>query len=106
MVLLEVLVGELLAVDGLSASALFDVLVSASCPRSLNDDTHVAAGEVTALEHKVRDNTVELGASVAKALLAGAQGAEVLNGLGDDVVVQVEVDAAALLCGRSTSASM
>jgi hypothetical protein len=59
--------------------------------------THVATGEVTALEHELGDDTVELGASVAEALLARAKSAEVLDGLGDDVVKQLEVDAAALL---------
>merc|ERR1711879_967243 len=72
---LEVLVGELLAVDGLSTSA-------------------VATGEVTTLEHELGDDTVELGAGVAEALLVGAEGTEVLNGLGDDVVEELEVDAA------------
>jgi hypothetical protein len=39
---------------------------------------------------------VELGASVSEALLAGAESAEVLGSLGDDVVEKLEVDAAAL----------
>ncbi len=55
----EVLVLELLAVDGLATGA-------------------VLTGEVTTLQHKVRDDTVERTALVAEALLAGAQGAEVL----------------------------
>jgi hypothetical protein len=42
---------------------------------------------------------MELAALVAEALLAGAEGTEVLSGLGDDVVVDVEVDAAVLCCG-------
>lgn len=75
---LEVLVGELLAVDGLATGA-------------------VAAGEVTTLKHEVRDDAVEGGALVAEALLAGAEGTEVLGGLGDDVVEQVEGDAAGLV---------
>ena len=37
---------------------------------------------------------MELGASVAEALLAGAESAEVLSSLRDLVTVQVEVDAA------------
>jgi len=78
--LLEVLVGELLAVDGLAAGA-------------------VAAGEVTALEHELGDDAVEGRALVAEALLAGAEGTEVLGRLGDNVVVEEEVDAAGLLCG-------
>lgn len=76
---LEVLVGKLLAIDGLASRA-------------------IASGEVAALEHKVGDDAVELGALVAEALLAGAEGAEVLGRLGDDVVKELEVDAPGLLC--------
>jgi hypothetical protein len=47
---------------------------------------------------------VELGALVAEALLAGAEGAEVLGRLGDDVVEEFEVDAAVLLCRDGTLA--
>jgi hypothetical protein len=60
--------------------------------------TYVAAGEVTTLEHELRDDTVERRASVSKALLAGAESTEVLGSLGDNVVVEVEVDTARLLC--------
>jgi hypothetical protein len=81
--LLEVLVGKLLAVDGLAARA-------------------VATGEVTALEHELGDDTVELGARIAEALLASAEGTEVLDGAGNDLVVELKVDAAGLVCeGRS-----
>ena|SRR5690242_1133381 len=66
--------------------------------------TYVAAGKVTALQHELGDDAVELGVLVAKALLAGAQGAEVLDRLGDDVVEELKVDAAGLLCGSSMSA--
>jgi len=59
---LEVLVGELVAVDALAASA-------------------VALGEVTTLDHELFDNAVEVGALVAEALLAGSKGTEVLSGL-------------------------
>lgn len=59
--------------------------------------THVATGEVTALKHELGNDTVELGALVAEALLAGAESAEVLGGLGDNVVEEVEVDAASLV---------
>ena len=61
-------------------------------------NTHVATGEVTTLEHEVRDDTVELGARVAEALLASAESTEVLDGLGDNVVEELEVDAAGALC--------
>jgi hypothetical protein len=60
---------------------------------------YIAAGEVTALEHELGDDAVELGAGVAEPLLAGAQGAEVLGRLGDDVVEELEVDAAGARCG-------
>jgi hypothetical protein len=67
-------------------------------------DSYVATGEVTTLEHELRDDTVELGAGVAEALLASAESAEVLSGLGDNVVVEGEVDAAAAGCERVRSA--
>lgn len=67
---LEVLVGELVAVDGLAAGA-------------------VVVGEVAALAHEVGDDAVENGALVAESLLAGAQGAEVLGGLRHNVGAQL-----------------
>jgi len=60
--------------------------------------SYVATGEVTTLEHELRDDTVELAARVAEALLTGAEGAEVLDGLRDDIVVELEVDLAGALC--------
>ena len=66
--------------------------------------TYVAAGKVTALQHELRDDAVELGVLVAEALLAGAEGAEVLGRLRDDIVEELEVDAAVLLCGDGTLA--
>jgi len=72
---LEVLIWELLAVDGLSTSA-------------------VTTGEVTTLQHEIRDHTVELGAGVAKARLTSAELLEVIDGLGDDIIEELEVDAA------------
>ena len=71
----EVLVRELLAVDGLAASA-------------------VAAGEVATLAHEVVDDAVEVGALEAEPLLAGAEGAEVLSSLRDDVSTESHLDAA------------
>mmetsp|Transcript_31747 Transcript_31747/g.94331 ORF Transcript_31747/g.94331 Transcript_31747/m.94331 type:complete len:221 (+) Transcript_31747:184-846(+) len=78
----EVLVGELGAVDGLAAGA-------------------VAGGEVAALAHEVGDHAVEGAAleverlaHLARALLAGAEGAEVLRGLGRDVGPELHGDAA------------
>jgi hypothetical protein len=49
------------------------------------------------LKHELRDNTVELGAGVAEALLTGAESAEVLNGLWDNVVEKLENDALGLV---------
>jgi hypothetical protein len=72
---LKVLVLELFSVDALTAST-------------------VASSEVTTLDHKRLDDTVETRALVVErlailslALLAGTQCAEVLCGLGNDVVV-------------------
>lgn len=60
-------------------------------------DAYVAAGEVTTLEHEVWDDTVELGALEAEAQLASAEGGEVLYGLWDNIVVELEVDTSGLL---------
>jgi len=57
-------------------------------------NTYVTAGEVTTLEHELRDDTVERRALVAETLLASAESAEVLGSLGDFLIVEVEVDAA------------
>ena len=43
---------------------------------------------------------MERGASISKTLLAGAQSTEVLGSLGDNIFVEDEVDATALLCWR------
>lgn len=67
----EVLVSELLAVDGLAAST-------------------VTGSEVTTLEHEVRDHTVEARALVAEALLASAESTEVGGSLGDDTAYKLE----------------
>ena len=72
---LEVLVGELGTVDRLATGT-------------------VAGGEVTTLEHKVRDHTVEVRASVAEALLARAEGTEVGGRLGHHIVKELELDGA------------
>jgi hypothetical protein len=94
---LEVLVGELLTVDGLATSALIWTVSLVLQKRTDELFTHVATGEVTTLEHEVRDDTVELWARVAEALLASAESAEVLDGLGDNVIEELEVDAAGAL---------
>lgn len=81
---LEVLILELLAVDALAAGT-------------------ITGGEVAALDHELLDDAVELRALVVErlaalslALLAGAQGAKVVSGLWDDVVVQLYNDATCL----------
>ena len=62
---------------------------------------YVAAGEVTTLKHELWDDAVELGAGVALALLGGlAKLLEVLRRLGDDVIVEDEIDATLLVWGR------
>merc|ERR1712183_1083154 len=71
----EVLVLELVAVDGLAPGA-------------------VARGEVTTLAHEVGDDPVEGGALEPEALLPGAEGAEVLRGLGHHVSAQLHDDLA------------
>lgn len=82
MLLLKVLVVELFAVNALAAGA-------------------VALGEVAALDHELLDDAVEHAALVveglaalAQALLASAEGAEVLSRLRHDIVVELEGNAA------------
>ena len=58
----EVLIFELVAIDGLSTST-------------------VSSSEVSTLAHEVGDHTVEGGALEAEPLLTGAQSAEILRGL-------------------------
>jgi len=59
--------------------------------------SYIATSEVTALKHELWDDAMELGADVALALLLGlAELLEVLGGLGDDIVEELEVDAARL----------
>ena len=78
--LLEVLVGELLAVDRLATGA-------------------ITTGEVTALKHELGDNSVESRASVSETLLASAESTEVLSSLRNGIIVEGEVDTSGLLCG-------
>lgn len=61
----------------------------------------IAGCEVAALDHELLDHAVEKGALVvqwlagfALALFTGTEGAKVLCRLGDDIVVQLEGDAA------------
>jgi hypothetical protein len=68
--------------------------------------TYVATGEVTTLKHELRDDTVELGARVAESLLTSAESSEVLRGLGNNIVEELEVDAASLLCAAESIVSI
>jgi hypothetical protein len=43
---------------------------------------------------------MEFGSLVSETLLTGAEGPEVLSGLGDYIIVEVEVDAALLGCQK------
>jgi hypothetical protein len=52
----------------------------------------VVLGEVTSLQHELRDDTVETRALVAIAVLACAKLSEVPRSLGDDVVIKLEYD--------------
>jgi len=70
MLQLEVLVLELVSIDRLSSGS-------------------VVVGEVTALAHEVGDDTVEGRSLEPVPLLSGAQGTEVLGGLGDNVLTQL-----------------
>jgi len=81
---LEVLIGELLAVNGLATGA-------------------VAAGKVTTLEHETGNDAVERRALVTESLLASAESAEVLSGLGHHAVVEVEIDDPGLLLDSGSS---
>lgn len=74
MLLDEVFILELGAVDGFAASA-------------------VATGEITALKHELRDDAMEAGTAIAETLLSGAKSAEVFGRLWDNVVVEIKDDA-------------
>jgi len=76
----EVLILELVSVDGLAASAIL-------------------LGEVTALTHEAWDDAMEGRVFVSETLFSGAESSEVLAGLGRHVRVQLKDDAA----GRGTA---
>lgn len=67
-------------------------------------EAYVAASEVTTLEHELGNDAVESRALVSETLLAGAESTEVLSSLGDNIVVEDEVDATLLLCEGYMSA--
>ena len=51
-------------------------------------------GEVSSLKHELRDDTVEARAGVTETMLSGCKLTEVLRGLWDDVVKELEDDTA------------
>src|SRR5437762_12166121 len=66
----------------------------------LDQMTYITASEIAALKHKLRDNTMERRPCITEALLASAEGAEVLCCLGDDIIVEVEENCSRLSCDR------
>ena len=50
-------------------------------------------GEVSSLKHELRDDTVEARAGVTETMLSSCKLTEVLRGLWDDVVKELEDDA-------------
>ena len=58
--------------------------------------TYIASGKITTLRHEASNHTMELGTGVAEALFACCKGAEVASGLRDDIVIELENDAAPL----------
>jgi hypothetical protein len=89
---LEVLIGELLSVDGTTTRTL-EADVSIQGSSQLTRVAYVMTGKVSALEHELGDDTVEGAASIAAGLVALAEFAEVLGGLGDGLVEELEVEA-------------
>lgn len=59
--------------------------------------TYIALGEITALEHELRNHTVEDRATVSEVVLAGAELPEVPSSAGNSVIEQLEDN----LSGRS-----
>ena len=104
----EVLIGELLTIDGATTGALYQDLVRkevAGRNRDGEKSTHVVAGEVTTLEHELGDDTVEGGALVALTLRLLAKLTEVGRGLGDVLLVEVEEDATRLGCKKASQSA-
>ena len=109
---LEVLIGELGAVDGLAASTL-STSVSQICRLQMGLPTspfvkslfptvswvlkNVYRIDIPSLDHEVLDDTVESRALITEALLAGSKSTEVLSGLGDGLAVETDHNAAKLL---------
>lgn len=87
---LEVLVGKLVAVDGLSTGTV----VVGELGLVLRPQVERKVTYVTTLEHEVGDDSVESRAGVTEAVLAGTELTEVASSLGDNVVEQLEGDSA------------
>lgn len=71
MLQVEVLIGEFVAIDRFSASA-------------------IVIGEITTLTHESRDYPMKRRSSVSETLLAGAQCTEVLSRFGYDIRAKLE----------------
>lgn len=94
---LEVLIGELLAVDGATTGALkMQLLALILQTRENMQTTYIVAGEVTTLEHELGDDAVEAGALVALALGSLAELTEVAGSLGHVSLEEVEDNATRL----------
>lgn len=72
MLQLEVLIFELVAIDGFATSA-------------------IVVGKVTSLAHELGDNAVESGSLVAESPLAGAESAEVFGCPRHDISTQLQI---------------
>lgn len=100
MLVVEVLILKLLAVNALSSRALHISLsyiysfANEAIAYLRDDNTHIPTIKIPALKHKLRNHTVELGALVPETHVPRAEGGEVLDRLGDFVVVEVEDDSA------------
>lgn len=79
---LEILVGEGFAVNRSTAGALFILDVTTMYKKWV---AYISAGEVTTLQHELRDHTVERASLVPESLFTGAKGAKVLCGSRCDV---------------------
>ena len=57
---------------------------------------YITTGEVSTLKHEIGNDAMERRPFVTVALLASAEGTEILGSLRDDIVEELEVDTAAL----------
>lgn len=77
----KVLIGEFLSVDRFASRS-------------------ISASKVTALNHEIRDDAVELAILESESFLACAEGAEVLGRLRDDIGVEQELNASGNLAAN------